>query len=77
MLDVLYHENYSAHVCYLCQLDKLFSNYHTLFDLHSILQKGDDLFKSLNKPMFLPVDDLTHRFLIIKFTLNVDFVNGR
>ena len=47
------------------------------FDLDCILQKGDFLFKSLNKYQYLGMEDLPQEFFIENLSINVEFLNIR
>ena len=47
------------------------------FDLDSILQKGDLLFKSLNNSRYLGMEDLPHEFCIADSFINVEFLNTK
>ena len=46
-------------------------------DLDCILQKGDFLFKYLNKYGYLGMEDLPHEFFIENSSINVEFPNIR
>ena len=46
-------------------------------DLDCILQKGNLLFKSLNNPRHLGIEDLPHEFFIEKSSINVENLNKR
>ena len=47
------------------------------FDLDCILQRGNLLFKSLNKYRYLLMEDLPEKFFIENLSINVEFVNNR
>ena len=48
-----------------------------LLDLDTILQKGNELFKSLHKFRCLGVDDLLHGFVIKTCFITADFLENR
>ena len=47
------------------------------FDLDWILQKGDFLFKSLNKYRYPGMEDLPQEFFIENLSINIEFLNIR
>ena len=71
----------SAHVCHLLMSVcwTLFKSVSILdsFDLNWILQKGDFLFKSLNKYRYPGMEDLPQEFFIENLSINIEFLNIR
>ena len=70
---------YSVHVCHLSIIWTLFKLPHfwDLIDLDSILQKGDELFKSINEFKYLGVEDLPNGFLIENCLIDVIVLEDR